>query len=921
MDVAELVCVPFPRREINAGTPAVRQATIGWLTEQGLLTSRADVEEYDVMRLDVLTGLAYPRAGGDGLRLASDFTAWFFLFDDQFDGELGADPGRVRRVADRMLGRLSGDGPSAASHPLAEALADLWKRSIASRSDSWRRRMLASIEAYLRAFEQEAAFRRSARAPGISEYLVNRRQSIGIPVSLNLSESVLGYELASEVADHPLLHELIALTAEQVTLVNDLVSADKERAAGDINNSVLIHGLAVDGTDAEALRHVAGLIEVRHARFAEAAAALARVPGLAASVRRDTRRYVAAMQDWMHANLIWSMSTDRYRQSDQAPDLDRPWHGLIPAGIVPTIDRPDHVRAMRPHELVDLAGEVRAFLVDRVSRTGGHLGSNLGMVEISIALHRVFESPRDVILFDVGHQAYVHKILTGRQSGFAGLRQADGLSGYPSRAESVHDVIENSHASTALSYADGISRAFSLTGQDRAVVAVVGDGALTGGMCWEALNNIGADPRRRLVIVVNDNGRSYDPTVGAMARHLARLRQRRSVLDGSAPTEGNLFECLGVAYVGPVDGHDVHAVEAALRKAKGSDTVTLVHCVTTKGRGYRPAEADPVDRLHGIPVTDPATGIPMTRPAPSWTSVFADELATLGASHPELVCITAAMLRPVGFEPFATRFPGRVIDVGMAEQHAVASAAGLAFAGLHPVVAVYATFLNRAFDQLLLDVALHRAPVTFVLDRAGVTGEDGASHHGMWDLALSGLVPGLRVAAPRDPHRLRELLREAVSEDSPALLRYPKATAGADIDHRERRDGLDLLTEATAKDVLVVSVGPTAGAVLAATTALAADGIAATVVDPRWVLPVAPALVELARPYRAVLVVEDGLRHGGVGGAVAAALADANVGARVHVLGLPTRFLAHGRRDDILHTHRLDAAAIGRTIKELVPHG
>ncbi|MFJ8442582.1 1-deoxy-D-xylulose-5-phosphate synthase [Kitasatospora griseola] len=600
--------------------------------------------------------------------------------------------------------------------------------------------------------------------------------------------------------------------------------------------------------------------------------------------------------------------------------------------LLSRITGPADLRRLHPEQLAPLAAEIRAFLIDNVTRTGGHLGPNLGVVELSIALHRVFDSPHDRILWDTGHQAYVHKLLTGRQD-FSRLRAKDGLSGYPSRAESPHDLIENSHASTALGHADGIAKADQLLGVDRCTVAVIGDGALTGGMAWEALNNIAEAEDRPLVIVVNDNERSYAPTIGGLAHHLATLRttkgyerflawgkdalQRTPVVgpplfdalhgakkgfkDAFAPQ--GMFEDLGLKYLGPIDGHDIAAVEQALRRARNFGGPVIVHCLTVKGRGYRPAEQDEADRFHAVNPIDPYTCLPISPSAgASWTSVFGKEMLALGAERPELVAVTAAMLHPVGLGPFAKAYPGRTFDVGIAEQHAVASAAGLATGGLHPVVAVYATFLNRAFDQVLMDVALHRLGVTFVLDRAGVTGNDGASHNGMWDLSVLQVVPGLRIAAPRDAARLREQLRQAVAvEDAPTVVRFPKGELGPEAPAIERIGGVDVLARTgPAPDVLLVAVGPMAAACLDAAALLASDGITATVVDPCWVKPVDPALVELAGAHRMVVTVEDGGRTGGVGTALAQAMRDADVDTPLRDLGIPQEFLAHASRGEIL---------------------
>src|SRR3954469_12330840 len=572
-------------------------------------------------------------------------------------------------------------------------------------------------------------------------------------------------------------------------------------------------------------------------------------------------------------------------------------------GILASIGSPGDLRRLDADQLSLLAAEIRDFLVAKVSRTGGHLGPNLGVVELTLAMHRVFDSPRDRVLFDTGHQAYVHKIVTGRQGGFDLLRQRGGLSGYPSRAESEHDLIENSHASTALSYADGLSKAYTLRGEDRHVVAVVGDGALTGGMCWEALNNIAAG-KNRLVIVVNDNGRSYAPTIGGLADHLTTLRLNpgyERVLDlvkdalGSTPVVGKpvyevlhavkrgikdavspqpMFEDLGLKYLGPVDGHDIQAMESALRRAKGFNAPVIVHGVTRKGYGYRPAEEDEADCLHGpSSAFDVETGKLLAAPSVKWTHVFADELVAIADERPDVVGITAAMAEPTGIAALARKYPKRVYDVGIAEQHAATSAAGLALGGLHPVVAVYATFLNRAFDQVLLDVAMHELPVTFVLDRAGITGPDGPSHYGIWDMSIFGVFPGLRIPAPRDGGSLREELREAVAvDDGPTVLRFPTGAVAADLPALRRLGPVDVLREQDRKDVLLVAVGAFGTLGMQVADRIAEQGYGVTVVDPRWVRPVPIELAALARQHRLVVTLEDGIRTGGVGDALAALL-------------------------------------------------
>ncbi len=609
---------------------------------------------------------------------------------------------------------------------------------------------------------------------------------------------------------------------------------------------------------------------------------------------------------------------------------------------------PGDLQGLSKRELDLLADEIREFLIHKVAATGGHLGPNLGVVELTLALHRVFESPYDPIIFDTGHQAYVHKILTGRSGDFDTLRQKDGLSGYPCRAESEHDWVESSHASTALSYADGLAKAFELTGQRRRhVVAVVGDGALTGGMCWEALNNIAAADRR-IIIVVNDNGRSYAPTIGGLASHLAGLRltptyekvldESRKLLRGM-PVVGPLayalmhslkvgvkdavspqvmFTDLGIKYVGPVDGHDEHVVEDALRRARGYGGPVIVHVITRKGMGYAPAEDDEAEQMHSTGIIDPKTGRSIKASALGWTSVFSDSLIDVASEHRNIVAITAAMPGPTGLSKFGERFPDRLFDVGIAEQHAVTSAAGLAMGGLHPVVAIYSTFLNRAFDQVMMDVALHKLPVTFVLDRAGITGSDGASHNGMWDLSILNVVPGMRVAAPRDASRLREELTEALAfDDGPTALRFPKGEVGEDIPAVERRDGVDVLARPAGglhADVLLVAVGPFASTALATAERLGKQGIGVTVVDPRWVLPVPEYVVGLARQHRLVVTLEDSGVHGGAGSAVTKAMQDADVDVPSRDIGVPQQFLDHGSRGQVLEQLGLTDQHIARKI-------
>jgi 1-deoxy-D-xylulose-5-phosphate synthase len=581
--------------------------------------------------------------------------------------------------------------------------------------------------------------------------------------------------------------------------------------------------------------------------------------------------------------------------------------------VLDAIADPVRLRAMTHAELLVASEHIRSFLVHHVSRRGGHLGPNLGVVELTMALHRVFNSPQDKILFDTGHQAYVHKILTGRRNAFASLRARNGLSGYPSQSESVHDMIENSHASAALSYAHGLSHAYSLTGQsDRAIAVVVGDGALTGGMCWEALNNL-AGTKHPVVVVLNDNGRSYAPTAGALAVHLAALRDREASSDSREPTGagGNFFTELGFTYIGPIDGHDVAETEKALLRARSAGEPVLVHCCTTKGKGYEPAEQDDRDCLHAVGPGEQVTGSAPGRTKATWTETFGAELVKLGSTRCDLVCITAAMLHPAGLGEFQRRFPERVIDVGIAEQHAVTAAAGMAMAGLHPVVAVYATFMNRAFDQVLMDVALHRLPVTFVLDRAGVTGTDGASHNGVWDLAAFSGVPGLRVAAPRDTTRLAELLREAVDIDSgPTMVRFPKSSVGDELEAKGRVGLTDILTGHGRGDVMLVGIGPMAGRCLAAAEILQEQGLLVTVADPRWVIPADPSLVELARSHRVVLTVEDGVRAGGAGALLAQAVTDGGILTPVYTHGVACRFLQTAERDQALSGEGLHSRAV-----------
>jgi len=612
------------------------------------------------------------------------------------------------------------------------------------------------------------------------------------------------------------------------------------------------------------------------------------------------------------------------------------------------INSPADLAALSHEDLIELSAEIRGLLIEKVSKTGGHLGPNLGVVELTVAIHRVFESPKDVIVFDTGHQSYVHKMLTGRGGAFDTLRQRGGISGYPNRRESEHDVIENSHASTALSWGDGISRGFSLQGAtDRHVVVVVGDGALTGGMSWEALNNIAPEQKRNLVIVVNDNERSYSPTIGGVATYLSTLRvtsgyekfldwgkevlhktpvvgmpiyetlhgMKKGIKDIVAPQ--GMFEDLGLKYLGPIDGHDVAAMERALHQAKDYGAPILVHAITEKGKGHKPAVADEAEKFHAVGVIDPESGEPLAKSGTSWTKVFAQELVEIGKTRKDIVAITAAMLGPTGLDQFQDAYPERTIDVGIAEQHAVTSAAGLAFTGLHPVVAVYSTFLNRAFDQLLLDVALHKAGVTFVLDRSGVTGDDGPSHHGIWDLALTGIVPTMHVAAPRDGARLKELLREAVSiNDAPSMVRFPKGAVQEDIPAFERRDGIDVLYRGESADVLMISVGAMAAIAVEAASSAYREGVGVTVIDPRWVKPLPESLVRMAERYKSVVVLEDGIRHAGIGSSISEMFRDAGVLIPLHSIGVPLEFIEHSKRGEIMNDIGITAQNISRSVVE-----
>jgi 1-deoxy-D-xylulose-5-phosphate synthase len=615
--------------------------------------------------------------------------------------------------------------------------------------------------------------------------------------------------------------------------------------------------------------------------------------------------------------------------------------------ILDRVNGPEDLKGLKDAEVIELAQDIREFLISKVAKTGGHLGPNLGVVETTLAIHRVFDSPKDSIIFDTGHQSYVHKLLTGRKN-FDNLRSKEGLAGYPQRSESIHDIVESSHASSSISWGDGIAKAYRLTKQDdRYVVVVVGDGALTGGMTWEALNNISDDNDRKLVIVVNDNGRSYAPTIGGLARYLNGIRTERiyrrlyrlsrkvfykfgmpgkmaySTLRGAAKgllgtfAPKGIFPNLDLKYIGPVNGHDMNAMEEALKQAKKYANPVIVHAITQKGKGYEPAVSDEADQFHAVGQIDPGTGKSVGDSGKqSWTGVFADEMVEIAKNKPNVIGITAAMLIPVGLHKFADKFPERVFDVGIAEQHAVTSAAGMAFGGLHPVVAVYATFMGRAFDQVLMDVALHKAGVTFVLDRAGVTGPDGASHHGMWDLAMLQIVPGIRIASPRDGKRLVEELNEAIEvSDAPTVIRFPKGSVSSEIEAvRQLADGVDVLMESPAKDVLILTVGSMAHIGLQVAKMLADQGIGATVIDPRWVIPVPESVVSLASKHRLVVTIEDGIRVGGIGTRVRQDLRAAQVDTALSEIGLPDEFLEHASRDEILDRVGLNAQDISREI-------
>ncbi len=616
-------------------------------------------------------------------------------------------------------------------------------------------------------------------------------------------------------------------------------------------------------------------------------------------------------------------------------------------GILENINGPRDLDALSDTQLPELCAEIREHLVQSVAKTGGHLGPNLGVVETTVAIHRVFDSPKDPIIFDTGHQSYVHKLLTGRRD-LSSLRRKGGIAGYPQRSESVHDVVESSHASSSLSWADGIAKAFKISGQDdRYVIALLGDGALTGGMTWEALNNITHENDRKLIIVVNDNGRSYAPTIGGLAKHLTNIRTDRrykrmyrlskrvfysfgtlgrlvfnaargagrSALETMAPQ--SMFPNLDIKYIGPIDGHDILAVEHALKQAKNYSSPVIVHVMTQKGKGYDPAMLNEDDQFHAVGKIDPSTGESLeVSGGVSWTNVFRDEMVAIADVRKDVVGISGAMTIPVGLDAMASKYPDRVFDVGIAEQHAVTSAAGMAFGGLHPVVAVYATFINRAFDQVLMDVALHKAGVTFVLDRAGVTGPDGASHHGMWDLSVLQIVPTIRIAAPRDAERLREELHEAISvSDAPTVIRFPKGVATTSIESLHRsEDGVDYLYRSPAKDVLIVAIGSMATIAMQTAELLKAQGIGCTVIDPRWVVPVPKTVLSEAEAHRLVVTIEDGVKVGGIGTRIRQDMRTAQIDTALNEIGLPDEFLEHASRDEILERVGLTAKQITHDI-------
>jgi len=609
--------------------------------------------------------------------------------------------------------------------------------------------------------------------------------------------------------------------------------------------------------------------------------------------------------------------------------------------LLESIANPSDLRRLSYEQLDELAGEMRDQIVRAVEANNGHLGSNLGVVELTLAMHRVFDSPRDVLLWDTGHQAYVHKMITGRGDQFGNLRQAGGLSGYPSRAESDHDWIENSHASTILCYAHGLAEAFKLRGvDDRRIVAVIGDGSLTGGMAFEGLNNLGHSDSRA-VVILNDNGRSYAPTVSKLGESLGRLRLNPSYVRNRArldrllhevPLVGEhlergvdgalaavreifeppaFFEMLGVRYTGPFDGHDVAGLESALRNASEFDGPIVVHVLTQKGRGYAPAENDPIKRLHDMGDAKPG----------SYTAAFTEAVIKEAEHRPELVAITAAMPDSTGLLPFKERFPDRFFDVGIAEQHAVTAASGMAMGGLRPVVALYSTFLTRAIDQVNLDVGLHEQPVVFCLDRAGITGDDGASHHGVLDMVLMSKVPGMTIFAPSSYRELGTMLHDALDlcTGGPAAIRWPKTMPPDDDGNDEVGSGLTARKVRAGSDVCLLAVGKMLAAARGAAEALAAEGIEATVWDVRVARPLDDEMIADAAGHPAVVTIEDGYREGGIGAAIAARLTErGDTTPHIEVMGVPVQYIPHGKPDAILAGFGLDATGVAATTRALV---
>jgi len=599
-----------------------------------------------------------------------------------------------------------------------------------------------------------------------------------------------------------------------------------------------------------------------------------------------------------------------------------------PTPLLDRLDGPDGLRQLDADQLRRLASEVRSLIVQTVEKNGGHLGSNLGIVELTIALHRVFRSPDDAILFDTGHQTYPHKLLTGRRPSFANLREPGGLSGYPSRVESPHDWIENSHASTALSYAHGLASAFEAQGSDRHVVAVVGDGSLTGGMAFEGLNNLGHS-NSNVAIILNDNGRSYAPTVSMLSESLMKIRsnpvymrrqQRMESLAKSIPWVGDMvfrgidatkaairhmweppafFEQLGIRYMGPFNGHDIAELEQVLENVKHFEGPTVVHVLTQKGRGYAPAENDPIKNLHDTSFIKDG----------SYTAAFAEAMVEQGAKRDNVVAITAAMPDSTGLLPFMERFPTRAYDVGIAEQHAVTMATGMAMGGLRPVVALYATFLTRAMDQINLDVALHQQPVVFCLDRAGITGDDGPSHHGILDMVLLSKVPGMTIFAPSSYQELRVMLDTALGlDDGPSAIRWPKTSAPS-VDDGEVGSGLSARQVREGSRVCFVGVGKMLGVALEAAAMLEAHGVSCSVWDPRVVKPLDPVMLAEASRHDVVVTLEDGLRDGGIGQTVRDQVS-ASTNTPVVVMGVPTDHIPHGDPAEILTMLGLDAPGV-----------